>query len=162
MSDRIERGPLRLPKVRRWTVYGVSLACWLTGVLWLIFHYFLRTEGKFGFQAHPLEIWWLKFHGIASYWTVWLFGMLWVVHILRGWNANWQRWSGGFLTGFAFVLTITGLGLYYITGQTWREWTSIIHWVLGLAAIAAFFIHWLSKAQPKRVETNAAKESSNA
>jgi hypothetical protein len=150
MSDRTDRGPLKLPRWRRWTVYGVSLGVWLSGAVWLIYHYFMRTEGRFGIQAHPAEVWLLRAHGIFSFWTVWIFGLLWSIHIVRGWKADWKRWSGGFITGFAFVLTITGLGLYYIGGQIWREWTSLIHWVLGLAAVVPFLIHWLSKAVPKR------------
>ncbi len=143
------RGPLRLPKLRRWTVYYVSLACWTTGALWLIFRYFLRTEGKFGYKAHPLESWWLTLHAGFSFWVIWLFGLLWSIHIVRGWNANWRRWSGGFLTGFAFILTVTGVGLYYLP-QNWRAWSSLIHWIVGLATLGIFLIHWLSKSLPKR------------
>ena len=46
MSERVERGPLKLPRARRWTVYGVSFVTWITGVLWLIYHYFMDTEGQ--------------------------------------------------------------------------------------------------------------------
>lgn len=143
------RGPLRLPKWRRWTVYSVSLAVWITGALWLIYRYFMRTEGKFGYKADPLEHWWLIMHAGFSVWAVALFGLLWSIHIVHGWNANWKRWSGGFITGFAFILILTGYSLYYLS-EDWRTWTSYTHWILGLAALAVFFIHWLSKAVPKR------------
>jgi len=149
MSERVDRGPLKLPKGRRWTVYGISFATWLTGVLWLIFHYFLTTEGRFGPVTHPLEPVWIRLHAAFSFIAIAVLGLLWGVHIVRGWNANWRRWSGGTLVGLFVVLTVTGYGLYYALDAQWREWTSLIHWVLGLAAIVAFFVHWLSKSKAK-------------
>ncbi|MGE3474372.1 MAG: hypothetical protein AB7H70_01055 [Rhodospirillaceae bacterium] len=151
MSERVERGPLKLPRTRRWTVYGVSFVTWITGVLWLIYHYFMATEGRFGPETHPLEPWWKVMHAGASFFAVGLLGLLWGVHILRGWNANWRRWSGGTLAGFFFVLTVSGYALYYIymINEDWKAYTSIIHWALGLASIVVFFIHWLSKSKAK-------------
>lgn len=149
MSERIERGPLKLPKLRRWTVYAISFATWLTGVLWLIYHYFMTTEGRFGPVTHPLEPIWIRLHAAFSFFAIAILGLLWGVHILRGWHANWRRWSGGTLVAIFIVLTVTGYGLYYALDEQWRNWTSLIHWVVGLAAIAAFFIHWLSKSRPK-------------
>ena len=151
MSERVERGPLKLPRARRWTVYGVSFATWLTGVLWLIYHYFMTSEGRFGPQTHPLESWWKILHAGFSFFAVGILGLLWGVHILRGWNANWRRWSGGTLAALFFILSVTGYLLYYIytLGEAWREWTSIVHWVLGLVSIVAFFVHWLSKSKAK-------------
>jgi hypothetical protein len=150
MSERVERGPLKLPRGRRWTVYGIAFATWITGVLWLIYHYFMTTEGRFGPQTHPLEPWWKTIHAGVSFFAIGILGLLWGVHILRGWNAKWRRWSGGTLAAFFFILTATGFALYYIymIDEAWRAWTSIIHWVLGLASIVAFFVHWLSKSRP--------------
>ncbi len=141
-----ERGSLRLKKSRLYTLYVVSIGLFLTGVLWLIFHYFMRTENDFGFKNHPLEIWWLKLHGIFGYASLWVFGMLWITHIVRGWNMRWRRWSGSTLAVFLLVLALTGLGIYYIDSRAIREWTIIVHWVLGLIALASFLFHWLSKS----------------
>ena len=145
-----ERGPLKLQRGSRYTLYTISIGVWVTGGLWLIFHYFMRTQGPFGFSNNPLEIWWLRLHGGFSFASLWVFGLLWNVHVVRGWNMRWRRWSGGFLTGVMFVLTLTGFGLYYLVSKDWREWTSIIHWVVGLGALAAFLIHWLSNSMPRR------------
>jgi hypothetical protein len=153
MSERTESGPLKLPRLRRYTLYGVCMGVWLTGAVWLIYHYFLRTQGRFGLVNNPLEVWWLRLHAAFSFWAIWMFGLLWGIHIVRGWNANWRRWSGGTVVGFAAVLILTGYGLYYITGESWRSWTSLTHWILGLAALAVFFVHWLSKSMPRRTAT---------
>ena len=147
-----ERGPLRLARRRRYTLYFISIGVFLTGVLWLIYHYFMRTQGPFGFQNNPLEAWWLELHGAFSFAALWIFGVLWSVHIVRGWNMRWRRWSGGAVVGAVLLLTITGYMLYYLESREWRDWTSIAHWVIGLAGLALFFIHWLSKSLPHQRE----------
>lgn len=145
MSD--DRGTLRITPRRRYTLYFICGGLFITGVIWLIAHYFMRTEGEFGFKSHPLEAWMLDLHGIFGYFSLWVFGMLWITHIVRGWNVRWRRWSGGFLVGFTVVLALTGLGIYYIDSRSIREWAIIVHWVLGLIALAVFLIHWLSKSE---------------
>jgi hypothetical protein len=141
-----ERGSLRFARTRRYTIYFVSTGVFITGILWLIYHYFLRTPGPFGFQNNPLEIWWLQLHGGFSFASLWIFGLLWSIHILRGWKMRWRRWSGGSLVAAALLLTITGWGLYYFDSREVREVTSIIHWVIGLISCGLFFLHWLSKS----------------
>jgi len=146
MTSFDDRGPLRLPKIRRYTVYVVSIGVWLTGLLWVIYHYFLRTPGPFGFRNNPLEILWLELHGAFSFAAMFALGLLWIIHVVRGWNARWRRWSGGFLVGLTIVLTISGYGLYYLDSREAREFVSVVHWVIGLASIVFFFLHWLSKS----------------
>jgi len=143
-----ERGPLRLTRNRRIGLYAVAIGVWLTGGLWLIYHYFLEREGPFGFESHPLEKTWLILHAGFSFAAIWLLGMLWAIHIVRGWNMKWRRRSGGTMVGVMLVLVVSGCSLYYIDSQVIDEWTAILHWAVGLAALAVFFIHWLSKSRP--------------
>jgi len=145
---RPERGPLRLTRNRRVALYVTAVGVWITGALWLIYHYFMQTEGPFGFQSHPLEKTWLELHAAFAFSSIWIFGMLWAIHIVRGWNMNWRRWSGGAMVAVMLALTISGYMLYYVESQLTADWTSIFHWVLGLAALAFFLIHWLSKSRP--------------
>lgn len=147
-----ERGPLRLPKVRRYTVYFISIGTFVTGALWLYYHYFMRKQGQFGFQNNPLESLWQILHAGFSFAAVWALGWLWTTHVMRGWNMRWRRWSGGSLVGISIVLTVTGYALYYIGSRQWREWTAIAHWAIGLVALAIFLIHWLSKSLPYQRE----------
>jgi hypothetical protein len=51
--------------------------------------------------------------------------------------------------GVALFLAVSGVMLYYV-GDAWREWTGLAHWVVGLAALAPFLIHWLSKSRPTK------------
>jgi hypothetical protein len=143
-----ERGPLLLSRRHRVTLYLTIAGVWLTGGLWLIYHYFMQTEGPFGFQNNPLEKLWLQLHAAFSFVAIWIFGMLWAIHIVQGWNMNWRRWSGGAMVGVMTLLIVSGYALYYVESQDLNDWTSILHWSVGLAALAVFLIHWLSKSQP--------------
>jgi hypothetical protein len=144
------RRTISLTRGEKWFVYSASGGVWLTGMLWLVYKYFLRIEGEFGPEHNPLEALWQKLHGGFGYYAAFAFGLLWSVHVVRGWNANWRRWSGGTLFGTTTFLTISGVALYYVSGDAWRDGIGIAHWAAGVTALAAFLVHWLSRSRPKR------------
>ena len=43
--------------------------------------------------------------------------------------------------GVTAWLALTGVALYYIGSDAWRDWVSILHWAVGLAALVAFLLH---------------------
>ena len=135
------RGPIRLPARRRLGVYAVSVSTWITGSVWLVFHNFVHVRGEFGPTPSPVEPWWLKLHGAAAFATLWIFGLLWGVHVLNGWTARRRRWSGGALFGVAVFLIGSGYLLYYAGDEGLRGLVSAAHWVVGLAAPMAFIWH---------------------
>lgn len=131
-----------MSRLRRFTLYGVNLAAWGTGVLWLLFHYFLKTTDSFGFEnSNPAEKWWLIVHALFSFYALWWFGLLWPNHIKKSWKAHIRRGTGGTLFGCAAWLSLTGYALYYVGSLAWRSWVSILHWTVGLAALVAFIVH---------------------
>lgn len=130
---------------RRWTLYIVGIGVWLSGGLWLIFHYFLVQQGEFGPINSPLEPWWLKLHGAFAFAAIWVFGLLWAVHITKLWTHKRRRWSGGILTGVFLVLIITGYLLYYVGDDRVRPFISTVHWVIGLGCPLFFFLHRLKR-----------------
>ncbi len=136
---------------RRRTLYVISIGVWLTGAVWLIYHYFVRSIDQFGFEnPHPDQQAWLIAHAAFGVAAVWIFGVLWPGHIIRGWKARVRRTSGGWLFGVVTWLTLTGLALYYIGNSAWREWASLGHWIVGLAALLPFLIHLLTRAPRER------------
>jgi hypothetical protein len=141
-------GPVRLSSGRRWTTYGVCATVWLTGAAWLLTHYFFRRSGTFGPEANPWEVWQLRGHGLAAFAFLWLFGMLWGVHILNGWASHRQRWSGGILFAFAAILIGSGYLLYYLGDEVVRPTVSVVHWIVGLGSGATLLCHrfWRSRA----------------
>jgi hypothetical protein len=131
-----------IPAARRTAIYLLSAALWLTGGLWLIFHHFMHKTDQFGFDgADPLERWWLIAHAVVGFWSIWMFGVLWSGHIKSGWRTKTRWISGGGLFLVVVWLVLTGVSLYYLSSDEWRKWTSLAHWIPGLAAVAVFLFH---------------------
>lgn len=142
---------VRLGRRRRWGFYTVAAGVWLTGGLWLLFHYFFVQQGEFGVQTHPLEPWWLKLHGAFAFAAIWIFGLLWGIHITVAWPLPRRRWSGASLTGVFFWLTVSGYLLYYVAGDSARSVISLLHWTVGLACPVALFWHRIRKRKRRPV-----------
>jgi hypothetical protein len=150
-----------LGPARRWALYIVGAGVWLTGGLWLLYHYFLVRQGDFGPTANPLEPWWLKLHGAFAFAAIWLFGLLWGAHITKAWPHKRRRWSGGVLAGVFAFLILSGYLLYYLGDDTLRPLVSVLHWGIGLACPVFFLVHRLRRSrrsphrpQPVSLEMN--------
>ena len=130
-------------KSRRWALYIIGIGVWLTGGLWLLFHYFFVEQGEFGPKIHPLEPWWLELHGAFGFAAIWIFGLLWGIHVTRAWPGFRRRWSGGFMTGVIAWLILSGYLLYYVGNEDARSVVSILHWGIGLASPFCFGFHRL-------------------
>jgi len=141
----------RLSAPQRIAIYAVGFGLWASGGLWLLFHFFVQPH--FG-APHPLEPWWMKLHGAFSFASLWLFGLLWGVHVIKGWSGGRRRWSGGTLAGILIGLMLTGYLLYYVGDEDVRDLVSIAHWSVGLALPLLFFVHYGARQTPR--ETTAA------
>jgi len=115
------------------SVYATFAALVVTGCGWLVCHYVLAETGDFGPLPHPQEGLWLELHGAAGMIALVLFGSLLPSHMLRAWSQRRGRASGGTLAGLFVLLTVTGYGLYYVAGESFRAWISVVHWAVGLA-----------------------------
>lgn len=141
-----ETGPIKLSHRHELWIYFVSGLLVASGLGWLIAHYFLAAAGEFGEVHHFSEPWWLKLHGAAAMIFLIVFGALLPAHAFRAWRLNKNRWSGAVMMGFTLILVISAYGLYYAGGDTLRDWLGVIHWIVGLLAVAGLTAHiWLGK-----------------
>jgi hypothetical protein len=125
-------------------------ALWLSGLGWILFHYFVRVKSEFGPGPSPYEPWWLKIHGAAAFGALFTFGILWALHVLKGWVSGQRRYSGGGLVALLIVLTVTGYLLYYAGSDELRSAVSLMHWIPGLALPLIYLIHRLQVAKARR------------
>jgi len=144
------RAPVRLGCGGRSMVYVIAGGLWLSGGLWLLFHYFLRRTSEFGLEAHPLEPWWLRVHGAFAFAGLWLLGFLSARHIVGGWASRRRRSSGLAMLGASGLLVLSGYLLYYAGADRVRAVVSLCHWGLGLAAPALFLLHRFARAPRRR------------
>ncbi len=141
MKHTLQRRSVRIARSRRIGLYLVGSGVWLSGVLWLIFHNFFASKGDLGPEANPLEPWSLKIHGAFAFAAIWIFGLLWGIHVKAAWPYGKKRWSGVFLVVAFLLLTFTGYLLYYLGGEAARNIVSVAHWVIGLGAPLALLWH---------------------
>ena len=146
-ARREANGAMRLRPGRRRLLYAVAAALWASGALWLVAHYFWAGQSEYGPATSPAEPWALRLHGLFAMAALAFLGLLWAVHVVRGWTAGRRRWSGGLLFALSLVLVLTGYLLYYVGDDDLRGWASLAHWSLGLAALPAFLLH---RFLPKR------------
>jgi cation transport ATPase len=128
----------RLSRQQELWLYFVGGALVLSGVGWLVCHYSLRAPGP---APHPLEPWWLRLHGAAVVGFLVVFGTLLPRHVKHGWRQGLNRGSGLPVVIATAFLALTGYGLYYIVSDELRDWVSVVHWTVGLAAVAAVGVH---------------------
>lgn len=131
------------PQHRLWLTISLALL-FLSGVLWLIFHYFFALKTEFGEGPHPLQQWWLKLHGLAAMATLIIFGSLLLGHIRRAWQHRQNRISGGSMVVMMIWLTLTGYALYYFASEESRPIISATHWLIGIAALPWLLLHIVS------------------
>jgi hypothetical protein len=134
---------MRLSPCHRRLAYSVLALAWLTGILWLVFHYFLNRQGEFGSEPHPLEAWWLRLHGVAAFASLWLGGLLWGLHVRPGLTRPNRRTSGIVLIALFALLVLSGYLLYYAGADWLRDGVRLVHWLVGLFLVLPFLIHSL-------------------
>jgi hypothetical protein len=132
---------IRLPRWHEWLIYAVVALLLLSGVAWLLFDRFGKVSGEFGPEPNPALPWLLLVHGTASYAFTIIGAMLVSVHMRLGWSSGRNRPSGLVLVAFSLFLLLTGLALYYSTGEQMRAIVSLSHWVIGLTIPLQIIVH---------------------
>ena len=136
----MNRDRIRLSRRHQAWIYSAFGVLFLSGAVWLVFHFFMHRQGEFGETTHPAEPWAMKVHGAAAMLVLVVLGTLLPGHVRRGWNLGKNRTSGGGLLILNGVLILSGYALYYFGGEGVRPVISAVHWIVGL--LSPFAIAW--------------------
>ena len=118
--------------------YSAFLTLFLSGMVWIVVHYYIRCGGEDCIPSLEPDI--LKIHGAAAMLALILFGTLFPIHIRRGWVAKINRGNGTFLIGVTVILIVTGYGLYYGGSEGVRF---LSHWIhIALGSLFPLFVLW--------------------
>lgn len=139
--NRLSHLQIRFSTDHKRYIYTVIVLLWASGVLWLLFHYFLRVTSEFGAQAHPLENWWLRLHGLAAFAALVMVGSVLPVHARRAWQLKKNRASGLSMKIIFLWLAATGYALYYFARETNEAWLPLLHWIVGLVLPLLLVLH---------------------
>jgi len=152
---------IRLGPWHQGAIYGATAALAVSGIIWLVVHYFVATPGEYGPQIHPLEPWMLRLHGAAAMAGLIIYGSLMPVHIRRAWAIRRNIALGIGLVAFMLLLTITGYLLYYAGDENTRPVISAVHWILGIAVPALLAWHVVSGRKLARTSEPPARKKEN-
>jgi hypothetical protein len=144
------RERVRLEPFHRRLLYISFGIVWGSGASWALIQWFKDPELRT--TRTVLQTFAMKIHGAAMLLFLAVLGTLFT-HVRRGWILRANRLSGCFNVGVNVLLTLTGWLLYYIADDFAREWTSFVHWSIGLTALPLLSAHiWLGRAKIKQLE----------
>lgn len=132
---------IRLGTRHRRLTYATFALLWTSGAVWLAFHYFLRVEGDFGPEAHPLEAWWLRLHGLMAMLALVAVGSLATNHVRLAWKRGKNLRTGLPMLAMTAWLAASGYALYYFASEANEAWLPLTHWIAGLAVPLAGLVH---------------------
>lgn len=141
---------IRLGRWHQGAVYGATGALAVSGIVWLVLHYFFSVPGEYGPRPHPLETWMLRVHGAAAMAGLIIYGSLLPVHIRRAWSIRRNIVLGVGLVAVMLLLTVTGYLLYYSGDETLRPVISAAHWIFGLGVAPLLVWHIVSGRRQTR------------
>jgi hypothetical protein len=131
---------------RLW-IFAVVGLLWLSGTLWFVLDQYGAKRGEFGATPHPLQAPLLLVHGVLAVSSMYLFGWLMARHVSRWWAAGRRRLSGGALTGFLVLLSVSGFALFFLVDDASLHVAAAIHDALGLAATIFAIQHWFFRGR---------------
>ncbi len=152
---------IRFSSLKLRTLWMIGVGVWLSGGLWMLFHYFLTKQGEFGPTSNPLEPWLLKLHGAFAFAAIWLFGLVWGTHMAVAWPIRRRRLSGSLFAAAISWLVLSGYLLYYTANETARSVVSLSHGGIGLALPLLYWAHRIKKGQGQEAGKSARSRADN-
>lgn len=144
------RRTARLAKWQLALLTTSGLGLWLSGICWLLLHYFGQIEGDFGLEVNPAEPWMMKVHGLFLIAALLGIGGMFVAHIPKGWPQRHQRIAGIALSVILGFMIVSGYMLYYVGSENVRACTGVVHWSVGLSLPVIFAWHYLNARRARK------------
>ena len=141
---------MKLTKRFKTAFYPTLLGLYATGVGTWIYGKWFSIDRGYGLEANPTGITLLHVHSVIGLWFLLTFGYLWHCHIERAWKSRKKRTSGVMLLTPILLLFITVPGLFYLTDEKLKEFTSAVHTYVGLFVALPFFFHFLRAVQARK------------
>jgi len=131
-----------MPVRKRFAIYLVFGALWLSGCTWLLLDQFFESTGQFGMVPHPWEPAILLMHGIIAILSMYLLGWITARHVLRWWPGRLRRLSGASLAALLTLLALSGFALFFLSNDRWQRLAALAHDVLGMGITVFAVQHW--------------------
>ncbi|MDM3870486.1 hypothetical protein QSV34_03850 [Porticoccus sp. W117] len=141
---------IKIRKPWRRALYGALATSWCSGIGFFILSRWVRIEGDFGPERHPLQFPLLQLHGGAAFVMMMFLGALFVGHVAHTWPAKKRHPMGVAMAIVVALMVISAWLLYYLANEDVRAWVANIHASLGLLLPVLLAIH-IQRARRKNV-----------
>lgn len=124
-----------------WWITGLAL---LSGLLLIpgVMEMKLQLSMPWRLEAGH-RLWVAALHLLTALGVICILGAIWAVHMLRGWRAKRNRFTGVFLVSLFAILILSAIGIYYFGDEVASNWASLIHTVFGVVIGLAVWLHIL-------------------
>lgn len=129
----------------RSVVIITAATLWLSGLLWMVLHFFFKSAGEFGIMPNPWEASVVRIHGMIGVLMVFMLGWISGTHVAIRWWQIRTHVHGLILLIISILLLLSGYALYYIVDDSPRHIVSVIHQVVGAFVVIIAIIHWRSR-----------------
>ncbi|WP_339939274.1 DUF4405 domain-containing protein [Undibacterium luofuense] len=131
----------RIERWHRYSLYALLAGLWLSGLIWLLVRYTLRTVTEYGEVPHAAEHPLMQLHGALLWFWLFLWGSLLLQHIRRAHQAQRNRRSGWTLISLLLIVSLSAYGLYYLAAENSRPVWSWLHAGSGIVLPLILFWH---------------------
>ncbi len=136
----------------RSAVHLVFSVLWLSGVAWLLLHYFAARPGEFGRVRHPLEAPLLLVHGVVAMLALFVLGWFAALHSADGSRRRARRASGWVLSTLIGVLAIAGCLQFFVSSEGAQSVLRLVHEICGVALLLPVLAHLWSFSSNRAVD----------
>jgi hypothetical protein len=119
----------------------------LTGVVFAVMKYAMKSDDPFAVVNHPLQPYMLSAHVVIAPLLVFGFGWVFTNHIWPGFTSGIarKRKSGLWSMGAIVPMVMSGYLLQVATADATRQAMAIAHWISSALFVVAYVIHLLTK-----------------
>ncbi|HVE72644.1 MAG TPA: hypothetical protein VNI54_14870 [Thermoanaerobaculia bacterium] len=126
-----------------WLHLTVALTA-ITGVVFAVMKYFLKTDDEFSVVNHPLQPHMLAVHVVVAPFALLILGWVFSNHMLPKYRfGDRDKHRGTGLAAMALIvpMTLSAYLLQVSTNETLREVMAWAHWITSGVFLLAFLIH---------------------
>jgi hypothetical protein len=119
----------------------------LTGVVFAVMKYAMKSDDPFAVVNQPLQPWMLSAHVLIAPLLVFGFGWVFTNHIWPGFASGIarKRKSGLWSMGAIAPMVLSGYLLQVSTADATRQAMAVAHWISSALFVLAYVIHLITK-----------------
>jgi hypothetical protein len=130
-----------------WLHLSVALTA-LTGAVFAVMKYFLKSTDEFAVVNHPLQPWMLAAHVVLSPLLLFLLGWTFSNHILPKlrFGDGRNRLTGLTTTLLIAPMTLSAYLLQIATNETLRQAMAVTHWITSAVFVIGYGVHLVKRS----------------